>query len=212
MTDSFQTASLDQLERTDGWAPIRRHFGIKAFGINAWTAHEADATLIPYHAEEPSGHEELYIVTAGHATFRVGIQDIDAPAGTIVFVRDPLMQRGAVAKEPETTVISVGAKPGEAFVARTWETNPDVLPLFEKGEHEEAKRVLLEALDEYEDTAILHYNLACCEAQLGDTEAAIEYFRTAVGMQPQLAGYAAGDSDLEPIKADPRYAEIATVS
>jgi len=208
MTDSFQTASLDELERSDGWAPIRRRLSVQSFGINAWTAHEAGATVILDHAEEPSGHEELYLVTAGHATFTVGGEEIDAPAGTIVFVRDPMTQRGAVAKEPETTVVSVGAKPGEAFVARTWETNRDVLPLFEKGEYEEAKGHLLAALDEYEDRSILHYNLACAEAQLGDTDAALEHFRTAVGMNPQLAGYAVGDNDLEPIKSDPRYAEI----
>ncbi len=108
---AFETARLDDLERSDGWSPLRLHFDVQAFGINAWTAHEADAPVIPEHDEQPSGHEELYLVTSGHATFTVEGERIDAPAGTIVFVRDPTATRGAVAREPGTTVLSLGGSP-----------------------------------------------------------------------------------------------------
>jgi hypothetical protein len=72
-------------------------------------------TVIREHDERPSGHQELYLVTAGHATFRVGGEEFDAPQGTILFVRDPAATRGAVAIEPATTVLAVGGRPGAAY-------------------------------------------------------------------------------------------------
>ena len=181
---------------------------MQAFGINAWTGHEADATVIPEHNEEPSGHEELYLVTSGHAVFTVGGESIDAPSGTIVFVRDPAAKRGAVARKPGTTILSVGAKPGEAYRPRAWETNRDVFALLDSGKNAEAKRLLVDALERYEDRGNLLYNLACAEAQLGEADAALEHLRAALGASPSLAEYAREDTVLGPIRDDPRFAEI----
>ncbi len=209
---AFETARIDDLERPDGWSPIRLQLGVQAFGINAWTGHEAEATLVPEHDEEPTGHEELYLVTAGHASFTVGGEAIDAPAGTIVFVRDPAAKRGAVAREAGTTVLSVGAKPGEAYRPRSWETNRDVFALLDSGKNAEAKQLLVDALERYDDHGTLLYNLACAEAQLGETDAALEHLRAALADSPSLAEYAHEDGDLEPIRDDPRFAEIVTAS
>jgi len=203
---AFETAQIDDLERPDGWSPVRLHFGVQAFGINAWTGREADATVIPEHDEEPTGHEELYLVTSGHASFTVGGEEIDAPAGTIVFVRDPDAKRGAVAG------LSVGAKPGVAYRPRSWEVNRDVISLLDSRKNAEAKQVLLDALERYDDRGNLLYNLACAEAQLGETDAALEHLRAALGESPSLAKYAREDTDLGPIRDDPRFAEIVTVS
>jgi len=41
------------------------------------------------------GHQELFAVMSGHAIFTVGGQELDAPAGTLVFVRDPALPRSA---------------------------------------------------------------------------------------------------------------------
>jgi tetratricopeptide (TPR) repeat protein len=205
---TFETARMDDLERPDGWSPIRLRFNVQAFGINAWTGHEAEATLVPEHDEEPTGHEELYLVTAGHAGFTVGAEAIDAPAGTIVFVRDPTAKRGAVAREPGTTVLSVGAKPGEAYRPRSWETNRDVFALLDSGKNAEAKQLLVDALERYDDHGTLLFNLACAEAQLGETDAALEHLRVAIADSPSLAEAAREDSDLAPIRDDPRFAEI----
>ena len=209
---AFETARIDDLERPDGWSPIRLQLGVQAFGVNAWTGHEAEATLVPEHDEEPTGHEELYLVTAGHASFTVGGEAIDAPAGTIVFVRDPAAKRGAVAREAGTTVLSVGAKPGEAYRPRSWETNRDVFALLDSGKNAEAKQLLVEALERYDDHGTLLYNLACAEAQLGETEAALEHLRAALADSPSLAEYAREDGDLAPIRDDPRFAKIVTAS
>ncbi len=183
-----------------------------AFGINAWTAHEPGATIIPEHDERPSGHEELYLVTSGRASFSVGGEQADAPAGTIVFVRDPAASRGAVAAEPGTTVLVVGARPGEAYRPRAWETNADVIAMLDSGRHEEAKQLLVEALDRYEDRGTILYNLACAEAQLAETDAALDHLSAALQERPDLAEHARDDSDLEPIRDDPRFEGILAAS
>ena len=202
---SYETGRIADLERPDGWSPIWRALGVSAFGINAWTAKEAGATIITEHDEQPSGHEELYLVVAGRATFTVGGEEVDAPVGTIVFVRDPEAKRGAVAAEAGTTVLAVGAPPGEAYRPGSWETNADVLPMFESGRYEEIKQVLIEALDRYEDRGAILYNLACAEAQLGETDAALEHLAAGLKERPDLAENARDDADLAPIRDDPRF-------
>jgi tetratricopeptide (TPR) repeat protein len=205
--EPYVTATIAGLERTGGWSPIRRELDVRAFGINAWTAHEAGATLINEH-DEDSGHEELYVVTTGHATFTVAGDEIDAPAGTIVLVRDPKARRGAVAREAGTIVVSVGGPPGEAYKPLAWETNADVLQLFERGEYAEARRVLTEALDRYEEAGALLYNLACAEARLGNTNEAFERLRPALEGRPALRELAREDEDLQSLRGDPRFEEL----
>ena len=41
-----------------------------------------------YNDELPSAHEELYLVTAGAATFTVDGETVEAPSGTLVHVPD----------------------------------------------------------------------------------------------------------------------------
>ena len=103
------------------WKPIRHHFGIEAFGVNAFVASSEGELVIEDHDEVGPEHEELYLVTAGHALFTVGDEEVDAPAGTLVFVRDPSTRRLATAREPGTTVLAVGGRPGAAFERSDWE-------------------------------------------------------------------------------------------
>ncbi|MDQ2982727.1 MAG: tetratricopeptide repeat protein [Actinomycetota bacterium] len=203
----YETSRLSELEDAKGWSPIRKHFDIQAFGVNAWKAAEAGGHVIPDHDEKPSGHEELYLAVSGHATFTVEGNEIDAPAGTIVFVSDPAAMRAATAREAGTTVLSIGGKPGEAYRPRAWETNAEVLGLFDAGDFAGAKRVLIEALERYEDRGTLFYNLACAEAQLGEIDAAVEHIRAAIKEQPEWADSAREDEDLAPLRDDPRFAE-----
>jgi hypothetical protein len=208
VTRSYQTARIEELEREDGWSPIRRQFEIQAFGVNAWTGREPGATVIPEHDEAPSGHEELYLVVTGHATFKVDGEEVDAPSGTLVFVRDPAVKRAAVTTESDTTVLTVGARPGHAYAPRAWETNVDVFPLFEAGKFEEAKRLLVDALGHCEDQGTLLYNLACAEARLGNADAAFDHLRVAIEHRPDLAAGAVSDDDLASLRDDPRFNQI----
>ena len=106
------------------WKPIRLHFGIGAFGINAWKAREAGQLLIERHTEtedSDTGHEELYFIARGHATFTVDGEELDAPEGTFVYVPDPGSVREATAQEAGTLVVIAGGTPGEAFTPSDWE-------------------------------------------------------------------------------------------
>ena len=67
------------------WTPVRRHFDMRAFGVNAYTAAEAGQEVVEEHTEEALGHEELYVVVAGSATFTLDGEELDAPQGTLVF-------------------------------------------------------------------------------------------------------------------------------
>ena len=107
--ESFPIAGQDGLT----WRPIRRHFDIRAFGVNAYTAEEAGQRVVEEHREQ-DGHEELYVVVSGRATFTVEGEEHDARAGTLVHC-PPGTLRSAFAAEPGTTVLGVGAKPGEVF-------------------------------------------------------------------------------------------------
>ena len=202
---SYEIARIDELRRDHGWSPIRRHLGIQAFGISGWSASEAGEPLVPEHDEVPSGHEELYAVVSGRATFTLDGDEVDAAAGTLVFVRDPAVNRGAVAAEADTAVLAIGARPGEAYRPRAWETNRHVLPLFEAGKYEEAKTVIQAALEECEDRGGLLFNLACSESRLGEVDAALEHLNAAIAAAPGLAENAREDSDLDPIRDDPRF-------
>ena len=106
------------------WKPIRARFGIASFGANAYMARAAGQTVIEEHSEtvdSETQHEELYFVLAGAATFRVADDEIDAPAGTFVYVRDPAVRRSALARTASTTVIVFGGQPGQAFEISPWE-------------------------------------------------------------------------------------------
>jgi tetratricopeptide (TPR) repeat protein len=205
--ERWATARLDEIERSgtrSEWIPIRRHFGIDAFGVNAWSGAEG-TELVGEHDEVPTGHEELYVVVEGRATFVVDGEEIDAPAGTIVFVRDPAVKRGAHAAAGGATILTAGAKAGEAYRPQPWEVNSDVFPLFDKGEYAEAKRLLEEARREYPETGVLYYNLACAEARLGEKDAALDHLAKAVALEDRFAEYAQDDDDLASLRDDPRF-------
>ena len=121
---AYKASHLDEIaaEQWPYWAPIRHHFDIGCFGINAWRGAGGDE-VIKRHTEEESGQEELYIVLSGRATFTVAGDDIDARAVTLVWVTDPKAERVAIAKEEGTVVLSLGAQPGKAYEPSGWDTS-----------------------------------------------------------------------------------------
>jgi hypothetical protein len=203
--------TLDEIGRDPTrpeWIPIRRRLGITAFGVNAWSAADPADELIPEHEESTIGHEELYFVVDGHATFTIGDEQVDAPAGTLVFVRDPAVRRGARAREGGATILTVGAKPGEAFQISPWEVNAEIFPLFDRGEFAEVKRRLEPLVEANPQAAGPLYNLACAEALLGETDAALGHLARAVEIVPGFAEDARGDDDFASVRDDPRFAEL----
>jgi hypothetical protein len=208
---AFQTVRIADLENEQGWAMLRRRLGVRSFGLNAFSGREAGASVIPEHDELGSGHEEVYVVLAGHATFTIEGEEVDGPPGTVVHLPDPAVHRSAVARDPGTTVLAIGALRGEAFRPMGWEVNGEVLQLFEQERYADAKQVLTGALDEYGEQDLLFYNLACAEARLGETDAAMEHLATAVRLRPRFVEDARDDPDLVPLRDLPRFGELLGV-
>lgn len=207
----YAVARLDDIEEiTDGrspWRPIRHHFGITAFGVNAWTARVAGDRIINEHDESDDSNEELYFVQRGRAVFELEGERLDAPAGTLVFVR-PGVKRTAFAEEPETTIIALGGIPGKAYEPDGWELWAPLRPLYEAGEYAEVAdrgRILVEAHPQYAD---LFYNLACCESLAGRTTDAVDHLRRAIDMSEPFRAYARDDSDFDPIRDEPAFKDL----
>jgi tetratricopeptide (TPR) repeat protein len=209
--DPFGSAHLSEIEALPGpgtltWRPVRRHFDVRAFGVNAYTATDAGQDVVEDHTEAANGHEELYAVVSGHAAFTVAGEEIDAPTGTLVFIRDPGVRRAARALEPDTTVLAVGAKPGEPYAVSAWEFWFAAEPDRRAGDFARAAGTLAEGLRERPDHPVLLYNLACAESLAGDTDAALEHLRRAIELRAETAEWAAADADFEPLRGDPRFA------
>ena len=99
---SYAVARLDEIEElTDGrepFRPVRHHFGISSFGVNAWTARGVGDRIINEHDEsEPDSDEELYIVVSGRAVFELDGDRVAAPTGTLIFA-PPGVKRTAFAR------------------------------------------------------------------------------------------------------------------
>lgn len=203
---AFHVTRLDELDRFAGefdTIPIRIPLGIRAFGVNAYAAREAGGHVIEEHDELGAGaghHEELYLVLSGAARFTLAGEELDAPAGTLLFVRDPAVRRGAVALEPETTVLVVGATAGKAFVPSPWESWLEARPAYDAKDYEAAAAVLSRALEAHPDNPNVLYNLACCEALSGRREAALGHYRRAAELDPRVPEWAVKDPDLEAIR------------
>jgi hypothetical protein len=212
----YAVAHLDDIDELDDgrcpWRPVRHHFGITAFGVNAWTARDTGDRIINEHDEsEPDSNEELYLVMQGRAMFELDGDWVDAPAGTLVFAR-PGVKRTAVAEEPETTIIALGGIPGKAYEPDGWELWAPLNPLYQKGEYAEAAdrgRVLVEAHQQY---AGLFYNLTCCESLAGRTTDAVDHLRRAIDLSERFRSYAEGDSDFDPIRDEPAFTELLAYS
>jgi quercetin dioxygenase-like cupin family protein len=206
----YEIAHVDELESlpvNSGefvWRPVRRRFGITAFGTNAYTAEKAGQRVIEEHSET-SGHEEMYTVLRGRATFTLGDDEVDAPAGTIVFVR-PGTRRGAIAAEDGTAVLAVGARPGVVFEPSLWEDVFAAYSYAEQGELERGRALVQAAIDRSPDAWQGYYNAACIEARFGDPDLAVTRLRRAVELDAEAArSAAAGDGDLDSIRDRPDY-------
>jgi hypothetical protein len=165
----YAIARIDEIDEiTDGrcpWRPVRFHFGIRAFGVNAFTARDAGDRLINEHDEsdEADLQEELYLVQRGRATFELDGERVDASAGTLVFAR-PGVKRTAFAEEPGTTLVALGGTPGKAYEAKGGELWMPLHHLYEAGKYDQAADRGREAIEAHPEYPAPLYNLACCES------------------------------------------------
>jgi hypothetical protein len=186
------------------WRPIRRRFDIRAFGANAYTAERVGQRVVEEHREQ-DGHEEMYVVLAGRAAFTLDGDEHDAPAGTLVHCL-PGTLRGAVAAEPGTTVMGIGAKSGVVFEPSAWEDIFVAFGHYRRGDVDRARAELEATVAKHPDRWQGHFNFACLEALAGDKEAALGHLERAAEIEPErVAKGAAADEDFESIRDEPRF-------
>jgi len=209
----YAVAKLDDIaEQSDGrcpWRPLRRQLGITSFGANAWSGQNAGDRIINEHDEdEPGGNEELYLVLEGHAVFELESEQVDAPAGTFVFV-PPGVKRTAFAEASGTTILAFGGTPGEKYEPHGWELWAPLAHLYEAGEYAELADRLREVVAEHPGYADLFYNLACCESLAGRGDDALEHLRRSIELSPERSrALAQDDSDFDAIRDEPAFREL----
>src|SRR3954469_7747408 len=113
----WQAVRIDNLEAIPWpgaettWRPLRAAIGARIVGMGAYTAERAGQAVVePHRDSDGMGHQEVYVVLRGRATFTLDGAELDAPAGTVVRV-DPEVHRHAVAAEPGTAVLALGGMP-----------------------------------------------------------------------------------------------------
>ena len=211
MADAWGSLRLDEIDPipvvngTLLWRPIRRTLDIGAFGINAYVAPEAGVDVVEEHTESALGHEEVYIVLSGRATFTLGDDELDAPTGTVVFIRDPTVKRHARAEEPGTQVLAIGGRRGEGFEQSPWEDFFAAEPLRAAGDYDAYVAALASALVKRPDHPATLYNLACAEALAGRADDALAHLRRALELKPEWAEMARKDDDFASVRDAPDW-------
>jgi hypothetical protein len=200
---------LDAIEMSDGfvWRPVRRRFGIQAFGTNAYTPGTS-GRIVEEHTENTLGHEEIYLVLRGRVRFTVGDDEHELGPGQLVYVRDPSLRRAGVALTDDAAVLAVGGKPGEPHDVSAWEYTFAASPHLRSGDLDEARRVLHEGLEAKPGSPPILYDLACVEALAGEKDKALELLNESVAAEDRFREYAQTDGDLDSIRDDPRFPSL----
>ena len=209
----YAATHLDEIvEISDGRCPsrpIRMHFGITSFGVNAWTGRQAGDRIINEHDEVElgDGQEELYLVQRGRARFELDGERVEAPADTLVFV-PPGVRRTAFAEEAGTTIIALGGTPGKAYDPAGYEIWAPLAPLYQAGNYAEAADRGQELIRAHPDYPMLLYNVACCESLAGRSDDAIEHLRLAIEHSDRFRSLAADDSDFDATRDHPTFKKL----
>ena len=142
--------------------------------------------------------------------------------GSQVFYTEP--------DEPDLVVVSVGAFADSSFPPPTesgydWRRHPwiglpdsierystalwdPVKPLVAEGRYAEAADEGRKLIDAYPGLGYLLYNTACCESLAGRTGDAVEHLRRAIELWEGCRAMARDDSDFDPIRDEPAFAEL----
>jgi mannose-6-phosphate isomerase-like protein (cupin superfamily) len=178
---------------------------VGAFGVNSYVAPNAGDDVVEEHTEKAYGHEEMYVVLAGRATFTLDDETLDAPAGTVVFIRDPSVKRHARAEERGTSVLAVGGPRDAAYEPSAWEHSFAAEQHRASGDYEAMVAEIAAGLEQHPDDASLLYDLGCAEALAGRSESALAHVARALEMKPEWADHARNDPDLVAVRDLPGW-------
>jgi mannose-6-phosphate isomerase-like protein (cupin superfamily) len=203
MPPGWKAVALDDVESVPWrgseltWHPLRAALGARIVGMAAFTADRAGQEVVEGHTEteDGRGHEEVYVVLRGRATFTLDGEDLDAPAGTFVLV-DPAVHRRAVAAEPGTAVLALGGAPD--FVPGSGEWIDRARP-YARTDPGRARAIL----DELRAARPASPGIAILEALLalgqGDEAGARAWLDKALAREPKWRGPLETDPDLGPL-------------
>lgn len=210
MTDLEGLSRLQQVEGAI-WRPIRRTLELTGIATNAYTGENvSDEVIEPHDERSPNaaGHEELYFVATGRATFLIDGEETDAPAGTMIAV-DVGEKREAIAAQPDTTVIVVGGNPGSAVPPAPFEYWYAAEPSYLDGDYEGGIVILSEGLEHHPRSPGLNYQLACYNALAGRGDEAVAHLRVALdGPDDRIADWATDDEDLDSIRGHDGFPKL----
>ena len=202
----WRVARLDDLERRGRFIPVREALGIHSFGINAIKQGD-DGTLINEH-DEDGGQEEVYVVLDGTATFEIDGETVEAPAGTFISC-EPEARRKATG---DATVLALGGTVGEAYQAmdwaEAWPIQSESMAAYCEERYADATATVRRGLEQFPDHAGLNYNYACFASLAGEVDDELfERLKRSVELFPPFREQLKGDSDLDPVRDDPRFEE-----
>jgi hypothetical protein len=142
--------------------------------------------------------------------------------GSQVFYTEP--------DEPDLVVVSTGAFADSSFPPPTesgydWRRHPwiglpdsigrystalwdPVKPLVAEGRYAEAADEGRKLIDAYPGLGYLLYNTACCESLAGRSDDAVDHLRRAIELWEGCRAMARDDSDFDPIRDEPAFAEL----
>jgi hypothetical protein len=202
---------LTEAEDDKGFVRLRRDLDVGAFGVSAQFQKKAGEALINEHDEAGPGsdrHEELYVVVQGSALFTIDGEEIEAPQGTTVFVRDPESKRSAVATAADTIVVAVGGRRGEAYRLSPAMAATGFFDAYQAKDYATALEATRRGLEAYPGNALLLYNVACMSALLGDRETAVTALAESVAKWEPYRELARDDDDFESLRDDPKFVEL----
>jgi tetratricopeptide (TPR) repeat protein len=202
---------LAEAEDDRGFVRLREDLDVGAFGVSAIYQRKAGETVINEHDEAgpgSDGHEELYVVLQGSAAFTVDGDEVEAPQGTAVFVRDPGTKRKAVATAEDTIVLAVGGRRGEAYRLPPAMAARGFFRAYQAKDYEAALDACRRGLEAYPGNAHLLYNVACMEALLGRADQALAALAESVDKWEPFKELARQDDDFASLREDLRFVEL----
>ena len=208
MPGGWTVALLDDVQavpwqgRKLEWRPLRSALETRIVGMAGFTAERVGQEVIEGHTEAHGGrgHEEVYVVLRGRATFTLGAETVDAPAGTFIAVRDTTVFRRAVAAEPHTAVCALGGPPTFEPSASEWIER--ARPLL-RSDPAEARELLDELRRERPESPGVRIGEALWALSQGEDGAARELLTSVIASNPDLQAALEHDPDLGRLVTEP---------
>jgi len=182
------------------WRPLRGVLRSHVAGMAVFTADRAGQDIVEGHMEMSAGrgHEEVYVVLNGRASFTLDGVEVDAPTGTFVRV-DPQVNRRAVATEPGTAVLALGGPANFVPSASEWIERARA---YAPSDPARARAVVDELQAVRPHSRGVGMGEAILALAAGDRAAAVAHLSGLLEREPDLRDALATDPDLGPLVSD----------